>query len=461
MSTKFYNTITRQKETFTPIKKGEVKLYTCGPTVYDVAHIGNFRAFLFEDLLKRFLLLKGYKMTHVMNITDVDDKTIKRSIEKKIPIQELTETFTERFFDDLKRLKILPADEYPRATAHIQSMIKMIKKLIDGGFAYQAGDGSVYFSIDAYPEYGKLVHLDFGGQKSTERIISDEYTKDNPQDFVLWKAWKEEDGNVAWDSPWGKGRPGWHIECSAMSTEYLGAHFDIHCGGVDNMFPHHENEIAQSECATGEPFVNIWMHCEYLLVDGGKMSKSLGNYYQIFDLLEKGFTPETLRYILLNTHYRKTLNFSLSKRHEADQAVQRISDIYERLTSFVGDKTASASFPKVFNDFVKALENDLDTPQALALFFNWIKQTNHRLDEDSLTLEDGASGLRFIDKFNSIFDLLPGRIEIPATVLSLLNEREEARTNKNWKLSDDLRDKIHKLGWLVKDTPDGAKCQPV
>jgi len=429
--------------------------------VYDVAHIGNFRAFMFEDLLKRFLLLKGYKMTHVMNITDVDDKTIKRSIEKDILIQKLTETFTERFFDDLKRLKILPADEYPRATAHIQSMIKMIKKLIDGGFAYQAGDGSVYFSIEAYPEYGKLVHLDFGEQKSTERIISDEYTKDNPQDFVLWKTWKEEDGNVAWNSPWGKGRPGWHIECSAMSTEYLGDHFDIHCGGVDNMFPHHENEIAQSECATGEPFVNTWMHCEYLLVDGGKMSKSLGNFYQISDLLEKGFTPETLRYTLLKTHYRKTLNFSLSKRHEAEQAVQRISDIYERLTSFVGDKAASGSLPKGYSDFVKALENDLDTPQALAVFFNWIKQTNHRLDEDKLDIDDAISGLVFIDKFNSIFDLLPGRVELPSEILALLKERENARTNKNWRLSDDLRDNIQELGWVVKDTPDGQKCQPV
>ncbi len=460
MAIQFYNTLSRKKEDFVPIVDGEVTLYTCGPTVYDEAHIGNFRAFMFEDLLKRFLVLKGYKVNHIMNITDVDDKTIKRSIENKVPINDLTEKYTNKFFNDLKALKIIPADNYPRATEHIDLMIEMIGQLINKGHAYKAGDGSVYFSIDSFEDYGNLVHLDFKGQQSTERILTDEYTKDNPQDFVLWKAWKEEDGDVVWDSPWGKGRPGWHIECSAMSMKYLGSHFDIHCGGVDNIFPHHENELAQSRCATGDSFVNFWMHCEYLLVDGGKMSKSLGNFYRITELIEKGFTSETLRFILLNTHYRTALNFSLKKKHEAEQAVNRIIDIFNRLTEFVGDNKQDGELPKEYIDFVSALDNDLDTPKALAIVFQWIKQTNQKLDEKSLNLKEALSGLCFLEKFQSIFDVLSDKIDIPSTVLSLLQKREEARTNKNWEQSDRLREKIQSLGWIVKDTPDGQKCQP-
>lgn len=461
MPTTFYNSLTRKIEIFTPIQDGKVSLYTCGPTVYDVAHIGNFRAFMFEDLLKRYLLLKDYNVTHVMNITDVDDKTIKRSIENNTPIQTLTETYTNKFFDDLKTLKILPADLYPRATEHIDLMIKMTQDLIDKKHAYITEDGSVYFSIDSFPDYGNLVHLDFTGQQSADRITSDEYTKDNPQDFVLWKAWKEEDGDVAWDSPWGKGRPGWHIECSAMSTKYLGNHFDIHCGGVDNMFPHHENEIAQSQCATGEKFVNMWMHCEYLLVDGGKMSKSLNNFYRISDLLDQGFTSETLRYILLNTHYRTALNFSLKKKHEAFQAIKRIIDISDRLNEFADDSSQGIEHPDVYQDFIRALDDDLDTPKAFAVFFQWVKRMNQKLDDGTLDTSEASSGLAFIEKFNAVFDLLPSKTEIPPNIQKLLNERKTARETKNWSLSDQLRDEILSLGWIVKDTPDGQKCDPV
>ncbi len=302
MPIKFYNTLTKRKNEFQPITNGEVKLYTCGPTVYDTAHIGNFRTFLFEDLLKRYLFLKGFKVTHVMNLTDVDDKTILRSNSDNISIHDLTEKYIELFFKDIQILKIIPADYYPKATEHVTEMINMIKKLIDNEFAYQSDDKSIYFKIEKFEKYGKLANLNLAEQKKTQRIAADDYSKDNPQDFVLWKAWKKEDRKVFWASPFGKGRPGWHIECSAMSTKYLGDNFDIHCGGVDNIFPHHENEIAQSECANNKQFVNYWLHSEHLLIDGGKMSKSAGNFYKINDLIDMGFTPEALRYLLLSGH---------------------------------------------------------------------------------------------------------------------------------------------------------------
>ena len=313
MPIRFYNTLTKRKEDFVPLNKGEVKIYTCGPTVYDTAHIGNFRTFIFEDLLKRYFLLKGYKVSHVMNITDVDDKTILRSIKNNIKITDLTEKYINLFFNDLKTLKIIPADVYPKATEHVDIMIDMVQKLINNGFAYKSEDKSIYFNITEFSDYGKLAKLNMAEQKTADRIARDDYSKDNPQDFVLWKAWKKEDGDVFWKSPWGKGRPGWHIECSAMSTKYLGEHFDIHCGGVDNIFPHHENEIAQSECAHDKTFVNYWLHSEHLMIDSGKMSKSLGNFYKIPDLIKMGFTPESLRYLLLNGHYRTKIEFSIIK----------------------------------------------------------------------------------------------------------------------------------------------------
>ena len=461
MSIQFYNSLTREKETFKPIEAGKVKLYTCGPTVYDTAHIGNFRAFMFEDLLKRYLLLKGFEVNHIMNITDVDDKTIKRSFDENIPISELTKKYTGRFFEDLKVLKILPADNYPKATNHVPAMVRMIENLVKNKNAYIADDGSVYFAIDSYHDYGQLINLDFSQQKRSNRILADEYTKEKPQDFVLWKSWKEKEGDIFWDSPWGKGRPGWHIECSAMSTEYLGNHFDIHCGGVDNLFPHHENEIAQSVCATEEPFVNIWMHCEYLLVEKGKMSKSQGNYFRISDLIEKGFSGEILRYILLNTHYRSKLNFTMDKKHEAEQVIQRITDLYDRLLSINNTVENNASLPKEYSQFERALDNDLDTPVALAIFFEWVRKTNIKLDSDSLQEKEAESGVYFLDKVNSIFDLIKENIEVPKEVLDLVNVRQKARQENDWVLSDKLRYKINDLGWIVEDTLTGQKCKPL
>ena len=330
MSIRFYNTINRKKVKFEPITSGKVKLYTCGPTVYDTAHIGNFRTFLFEDLLKRFLIFKGYEVYHVMNITDVDDKTIKRANTEEISINELTLRYTEEFMNDIKSLKILPADIYPRATDHIAEMIQMIQTLEESGYAYETKDHSIYFRLDSYDSYGQLTKIDLTKQRATERIINDEYSKDNPQDFALWKAWDDEDGKVFWESPWGRGRPGWHIECSAMSIKYLGNHFDIHCGGVDNIFPHHENELAQSVSATKGLFVNYWMHSEYLHIQGDKMSKTTGNFHKISDLISEGFTGEEIRFILLSAHYRSKLNFSLNQNHEAKTAIQRITDVQNR-----------------------------------------------------------------------------------------------------------------------------------
>ncbi len=461
MPIRFYNTLTKQKDEFKPINKGEVKLYTCGPTVYDTAHIGNFRTFLFEDLLKRYLLLKGYKVTHVMNLTDVDDKTILRSNSDNISIYDLTEKYIKLFFNDLQTLKIIPADQYPKATEHVPEMIIMIEGLIENGYAYKSNDKSIYFNIEKFEEYGKLANLNLAEQKKSERIATDDYSKDNPQDFVLWKAWKEEDGKVFWESPWGNGRPGWHIECSAMSNKYLGDNFDIHCGGVDNIFPHHENEIAQSECANNKQFVNYWLHSEHLLVDGGKMSKSAGNFYKISDLIDMDFTPEALRYLLLNGHYRTNINFLVDKKHEALKVVQRINDFYERLLDLSAKCDKSGELPKAYNLFENALDDDLNAPEALAVFFEWLRKTNAQIDDNSLKDKDIISAVNFVEKFNSVFDLLSKKSAIPAKIKDLVKEREEARKEKDWAKADLIRDQILEMGWIIEDAADGFKVKPI
>ena len=459
MSIKFYNTLTKKKDEFQPITKGEVKLYTCGPTVYDTAHIGNFRTFIFEDLLKRFLLLKGFKVTHVMNLTDVDDKTISRCNKDNISINDLTEKYINLFFKDIQTLKIIPADHYPKATDHVTEMIKMIEKLLNNGYAYKSNDNSIYFKIDKFDEYGKLTNLNFTEQIKTQRIAFDDYSKDNPQDFVLWKAWKLDDGEIYWNSPWGKGRPGWHIECSAMSTKYLGNNFDIHCGGVDNIFPHHENEIAQSECANNQKFVNYWLHSEHLLVDGGKMSKSAGNFYKIPDLIDSGFTPEALRYLLLSGHYRTNINFSVAKKHEALKVIQRINDFYHRLVNLTAKRDKTSDLPEAYNSFEKALDDDLNTPEAIAIFFDWLRNTNAKIDANNISNIEIASALNFIEKFNSVFDLIAKKSDVPSEVIKLVNEREEARKNKDWAKADSIRNNILTLGWIVEDKLDGYKLK--
>lgn len=433
-------------------------MYTCGPTVYDVAHIGNFRTFLFEDQLKRFLRSRGYEVYHVMNITDVDDKTIRRAKGNRERLAEITKQYSDFFFQDLKRLEIIHADKYPRATEHIKPMIEMITSLVDRGFAYRMEDGSVFFSIESYKDYGQLVKLDFSAQKSTERVSTDEYDLSNPQDFVLWKAWKEEDGDIYWESPWGRGRPGWHIECSAMSTAYLGQHFDIHCGGVDNLFPHHENEIAQTVCATGDAFVNYWLHSEHLTVESGKMSKSAGNFYGIQDLLSKGMTSETIRFILLSAHYRSKVQFSPDRHGEAARALQRIVELKNRLSALgVEGKSGREKFPKDFELFSQALDDDLNTPEALAVFFEWIRKTNLLLDKGKLSKDGVEEGLNFISTVDAILRIVPKETPVPEDVLSLVRQREEARRNKDWQRADEIREQLFQAGWKVKDTASGSE----
>ena len=461
MPIRFYNTFTKRKDEFKPIIKGEVKLYTCGPTVYDTAHIGNFRTFLFEDLLKRYLLLKGYKVTHVMNLTDVDDKTILRSNSDNISIHDLTKKYIELFFKDIQTLKIIPADYYPKATEHVTEMIDMVKKLIDNGYAYRSDDNSIYFNIEKFDKYGELANLNLAEQKKTQRITTDDYSKDNPQDFVLWKAWKKEDGKVFWESPWGKGRPGWHIECSAMSNKYLGDNFDIHCGGVDNIFPHHENEIAQSECTNNKPFVNYWLHSEHLLVNDGKMSKSAGNFYKISDLIDMGFTGEALRYLLLSGHYRTNINFLIDKKHEVLKVIRRINDFYNRVLELSAKCAKTDKLPDEYYSFVKALDDDLNTPKALAIFFEWLRKTNTQMDDNSLENKEILSAVNFIEKFNSIFDLIAEKSDIPSEIADLVKEREEARKKKDWAQADSIRNQIMEIGWIIEDTPDGFKLKPV
>ncbi|MDP6789839.1 MAG: cysteine--tRNA ligase [Candidatus Marinimicrobia bacterium] len=460
MNLSLYNTATRKKEQFVPLQEGAIKLYTCGPTVYDYAHIGNFRTFLFEDFLKRYLILKGFDVTHVMNITDVDDKTIERATAQQMDLQSLTKKYTDMFFQDANRLNIMPADHYPAATDHIDIMIELIQQLIDKDHAYKTEDGSIYFSIKSFKEYGKLARLDMAGQQQTERVSADDYSKETPQDFALWKSWKKEDGDVGWESPWGKGRPGWHIECSAMSMHYLGQHFDIHCGGTDNIFPHHENEVAQSVAGKGSKFVNLWLHSEHLLVDGGKMSKSLGNYYRLDDLLEKDIHPSATRFALLNGHYRSRLNFTLTKATEAKKAITRIADFKERLQA-VGSESnpQEKTMPAEFDMFVSALDDDLNIPEALGIFFEWLRNMNGKLDKDNADALEIAGGLAFVEKFNYLFQIFSKTEEIPEEILDLANKREKAREEQNWAESDRIRDEISQKGWTVEDTPSGSKLK--
>ena len=384
MKLRLFNSLSKKKEIFKPINSGEVGMYTCGPTVYDYAHLGNFRTFIFEDLLKRWLIHLGYSVKHIMNITDIDDKTIKKARTHGVKLETITDYYTSEFMRDLKWLKIIPADSFPRATKHIKEIIRLIKVLIEKNHAYVEKDGSVYFKINSFRDYGRLTGLNIKGQQSNHRIHKDEYEKNFASDFALWKSWKKEDGDTMWNAPWGSGRPGWHIECSAMSTSALGDHFDIHCGGVDNIFPHHENEIAQSVCATGRPFVNFWMHSEHLLFDSEKMSKTSGNYYKIQELKMKKFTPESLRYLLLSGHYRTRISFSIDKKHESDKVIEKVSNFHMRLVESSKNLKSTNTLPGVYSSFRDSMNDDLNTPQALGIFFKWMKLFSAQLEDKSI-----------------------------------------------------------------------------
>jgi cysteinyl-tRNA synthetase len=466
MSLRFFNTYSRELENFDPRDPAGRKLdiYTCGPTVYSRAHIGNFRAYIFEDLLQRHLELRGYKVHRVMNITDVDDKTIRGAREAKIPLQKFTEQFKQAFFEDIETLRIKRADEFPGATdqRYIDRMIEMINTLVSRGLAYQAEDKSVYFRINKFPDYGKLAHFDLTQLQSTGRVKHDEYDKEHIGDFALWKAWDEEDGDVDWESPWGRGRPGWHIECSAMATALLGDQIDIHCGGVDNIFPHHEAEIAQSEGVTGKKFVRYWLHCAHLLVDGQKMSKSLGNFYTLPDLLKKGYTGREIRYTLMRVHYRAPLNFTWEGMEEARQALARIDEWLVRLRETAGDKIDNKNVDlELGQQFEEALDDDLNISAALGFLFESIRETNRAMDRNELDAASAKAWLNWWERVNSVLALeIETAVVLPADVAQLAEQRKNARREKNWKRSDELRDQILELGWETRDTKDGQKLAP-
>jgi cysteinyl-tRNA synthetase len=463
---RFFNTYSREIEEFQPRDPAERKvgIYTCGPTVYSRAHIGNFRAYIFEDLLQRHLELRGYNVHRVMNMTDVDDKTIRGACQANIPLAEFTAPFKQAFFEDIETLRIKRADEFPAATDqhYIDRMIEMIGTLISRGLAYQADDKSVYFRINKFPDYGKLAHFDLTQLQSTGRVKHDEYDKEHIGDFALWKAWDEEDGDVGWESPWGRGRPGWHIECSAMATALLGDQIDIHCGGVDNIFPHHEAEIAQSEGVTGKKFVRYWLHCAHLLVDGQKMSKSLGNFYTLPNLLEKGYTGREIRYALMRVHYRAPLNFTWEGMEEARQALARIDEWLARIRESAAmkiDKDEDAMQPG--QQFEEALDDDLNISAALGFLFETIRETNRAMDRNELDAASAKAWLDWWKRINNVLDLeTENEILPPAEVAQLAKDRENARLAKDWKKSDELRDRIFTRGWEVRDTKDGQKLTP-
>ena len=466
-------------------KPDSIQMYTCGPTVHDFAHIGNFRTFAFEDILRRTLKSLGYQLNHVMNITDVDDKTIRKATEKNLSLEEYTKPFTQAFFEDLSALGIESAESYPRATDYIQPMIAMIEQLIGKGYAYVGEDSSVYYAIDKFADYGKLSHLkledltshtcvsheNLKAKKQENKQERDEYDKENASDFVLWKAYDESrDGRVFWESPWGKGRPGWHLECSCMAMQLLGHELDIHAGGVDNIFPHHENEIAQSEALSSKPFSKLWVHSEHLLVDGKKMSKSLGNFYRLRDLLEKGFSGRQVRYQLIASHYRTQVNFTLEGLEAAKKSLSRIDALLERLESCEhfsekGDSTRldqeiSQSLVVVFNAFIESLCDDLNTPQALAHLFELIRTLNVALDEKKMGAAGAKEALACIYKMDEVLGIIKPfkdmhkEASIPKAVQVLAEKRKSARLEKNWAEADRCRDELQALGFAVKDTPN-------
>ncbi len=457
MSLRFFNTYSRELEEFHPIGSEAVKMYTCGPTVYSYAHIGNYRAYIFEDLLQRHLESRGYKVHRVMNLTDVDDKTIRGAQEAGVPLAQFTVPFKQAFFEDLETLRIKRANEFPAATEskHIAKMIEMIRELVARGLAYQADDKSVYYRINKFPAYGQLAHFDLTQLQSTGRVRNDEYDKEHIGDFALWKARDEKDGEVAWESPWGRGRPGWHIECSAMATELLGDEIDIHCGGVDNIFPHHEAEIAQTEGVTGKKFVRYWLHCAHLLVDGQKMSKSLGNFYTLRDVMTKGYSGREIRYALMRVHYRAPLNFIWEGMEEARQSLARIDDWLERLREKASEPGNSGNSPN--DPFSEALDDDLNISAALGFLFESIRESNRRYDSGELSSAEAGQWLAWWDRIDNVLALSGGGVELPAEIAQMAEERTKARLAKDWKKSDELRDELSARGWEARDTKDGQK----
>lgn len=482
MALKFFNTLSRSVQDFVPLDPAgkSAGLYCCGPTVHDFAHIGNFRTFVFADMVRRYLEFKGFGVRHVMNVTDVEDKIIKRVRDNKTTLPEYTGRFEKAFFEDFEALGCRRPHETPHATAFIGQIISLIEKLVARGIAYSAPDGSVYFSIEKYRTagccYGQLLNLNFDELRPGERVSNDEYAKESVADFALWKARVPDDGDVFWPSPWGEGRPGWHIECSAMSTQLLGPSFDIHMGGEDLIFPHHEDEIAQSEGAGLQPhghrFVKYWLHGAHLLVEGKKMSKSLGNFFTLRDLLGKGFSGREIRYLLLTAHYRESFNFTLDGLQGARTALGRLDECLAKLKEVSGGASGAAEADLV-SKFERAMDDDLNISKAWGEVFEWVRETNRLLATNALTAQQAAGRLASWERVNSVLGIQAARMTtvaagsdsaegaVPAEISALLDERQAARKAKDFKKSDAVRDELKKRGWVIEDTPKGPRLKQI
>jgi cysteinyl-tRNA synthetase len=457
---RIFNTLGGRIEEFHPLVGNQVRMYTCGPTVYDFAHIGNFRTFVFEDILKRFLRFKGFQVKHVMNVTDVDDKTIRNSgaTEPK-KLREYTDRFTQAFLEDCHSLRIEKPDLLVHATDHIDDMVAMIMRLKAKGYTYEK-DGSTYFKISQFKDYGRLAKLDVEGIRAGARVDVDEYEKQDARDFVLWKAAKN--GEPHWETPLGPGRPGWHIECSAMSMKYLGESFDLHCGAVDLIFPHHENEIAQSEADSGKPFVRYWVHGEHLVVEGERMAKSKGNFLTLRELVSRRVDPLSVRYTLLSVPYKKQLNFTFDALHQAESSLKRIRDFLLRLTTDAlksgRNEHVETQCAETLQRFEQALDDDLNTAQALAAVFDLVRDVNTALVENSVYEEDRPSIFRAMERMNEVLSLWERpSLALDEQIQLLIDERNQARRSRNFALADQIRDRLYEMGYVIEDTKDGVR----
>ncbi len=456
---KIYNTLAGTENEFRPIEEGVVRLYTCGPTVYDYAHIGNFRTFVFQDLLRRYLRYRNYRVIHVMNITDVDDRIIQNARAQGMSLKDYTARYIEAFIEDAGKLRIELPELMPKATDHIPEMVALVKRLEANGLTYRK-DGSIYFSISRFPAYGRLSKADFSGIQAGARVDTDKYDKENARDFALWKAPKE--GEDFWETEIGPGRPGWHLECSAMSMKYLGETFDMHCGGADLVFPHHENEIAQSEGATGKPFVHYWVHPEFLIVDGEKMSKSLGNQFTLRDLIARGVSPEVLRYLFLSVHYRKQLNFTSDSLRQAESTTQRLEDFVLRMNELAGESSPCSGFAaqveQARHEFMTAMDDDLNTSAALAVIFDFVKACYQKADQNSLSGGDARAALDFVREMDRIFNVLRPQPELlDDEIQKLIEARQDARRRRDFAEADRIRDELSSKGIQLEDTRNGTR----
>jgi cysteinyl-tRNA synthetase len=458
LTLKFYNSMGRRVQVFKPLRKGEVRMYTCGPTVWNYAHIGNYRTFVFEDLLHRYLKFKGFSVTQVMNITDVEDNIIKGMKQFNKSRKELTSFYEAAFKKDLATLNVVPAEVYPRATEHIGEMVALIKRLLELGYAYRGDDGSYYYDISKFAKYGALSGIKPTQLKAGARVAQDHYEKEEANDFALWKAWDPDDGEVFWETELGKGRPGWHIECSAMSMKYLGDEFDIHTGAIDNRFPHHENEIAQSVAATGKRFVRYWLHAGFLNISGEEMHKSVGNVVYLSELLEQGWEPSTLRLFLISTRYRDTVDLTEKRLEQARDQARRLQDFLGRIRRADGGGTKGDGMAaQLLSRFERAMDEDLNTPRALAVVFSFVKKVNGLIDEGGISRESAAEILDSMRRVDAVLGVLRFEEEaLPDAIAKLVAARDEARRKKDFATADRIREELLRQGVVLEDTPTGT-----